>query len=128
MVVTRSQTFRNNLSESRKMSDNESGASFPDLLTAEQMADLDNDDLLNRQHSNERNAIDQRFYEMKRQIEELTNLVQALSKFPLILEKGMNRTWQQLVPTVVPTVRLVILLKHTCKNDFLSCFRSSWSK
>ena len=80
MVVTRSQTFRNNLSESRKMSDNESEASFPDIRTREPTTDSDNDDLLNRQHSNERNVIDQWFSELNRQIRELTNLVLAVTQ------------------------------------------------
>ena len=44
------------------------------------MTDLDNDDLFNSQHRNERNAINQRFYEMNRQIGELTNLVLALTQ------------------------------------------------
>ena len=80
MVVTRSQTYRNNISEKRRRSDNESEASFPELLTREQMTDLDNDDLLNRRQSNERNTIDQRLYEMNRQIGELTNLILALTQ------------------------------------------------
>ena len=62
------------------MSDNESEASFPEVLTREQMTDLDNDELLNAQHRNEGNAIDQRFYEMNRQIGEPTNLVLALTQ------------------------------------------------
>ena len=45
MVVTRSQTNRNNSSEQRTMSDNEIEASFPDLLTREQMTELDSDEL-----------------------------------------------------------------------------------
>ena len=44
------------------------------------MTDLDKDNLFNSQHRNERNAIDQRFYEMNRQIGELTNLVLALTQ------------------------------------------------
>ena len=80
MVVTRPQTFRNISSECRKMSDNESEASFPDLLTREQMTDLDNGDILIRQHSNKRNAINQRFYEMNRQYAELFNLVLGLTQ------------------------------------------------
>ena len=61
MIVTRSQTFRNTSSENRELSDNEIETSFPELLTREQMTDLDNDDLSNRQHGNERDVIDQRF-------------------------------------------------------------------
>ena len=80
MVATQSQTIRNNLSEGRDTSDNESEAIFPEVLTEGQMTDLDNDDLFNSQHRNERNAIDQRFYEMNRQIGELTNLGLALTQ------------------------------------------------
>ena len=80
MVATRSQTIRNILSEGRDTSDNESEASFPEVLTKGQMTNLDNDDLFNSQHRNERNAIDQRIYEMNRQIGELTNLVLALTQ------------------------------------------------
>ena len=61
MIVTRSQTYRNTSSENRELSDNEIETSFPELLTREQMTDLDNDDLSNRQHGNERDVIDQRF-------------------------------------------------------------------
>ena len=62
------------------MSDNESDASFPEVLTREQMTDFDSNDILNRQNIAERNPFDQRFYEMNRQITELTNLVLALAQ------------------------------------------------
>ena len=70
MVVTRSQTNKNNFSEQRIMSDNESDSSFPDLLAREQMIELDSDELSNQQRYSERDMIDQRFYEMNRQIGE----------------------------------------------------------
>ena len=60
-----------------RASDNESESSFPDILSTEQMNELDNDDLLNRQDDTERDVIDRRFYEMNRQIGELTKLVLA---------------------------------------------------
>ena len=59
-------------------SDNESEASFPDVLSREQMTELDSDNLLNDRNNIEKNTIDQRFYEMNRQIGELTDLVLAL--------------------------------------------------
>ena len=80
MVVIRSQTFRIKSPEKRIMSDNESEVSFPELFTREQMTDLDNDDLLNRERGNETDVIDQRFHEMNRQIGEITNLVLALTQ------------------------------------------------
>ena len=80
MVVTRSQTKRINSAKRRIMSDNESEASFPDLPTTEQMTELDSDKLLNQQRNAERDMIDQRFFEMKKQIGELTNMVLALTQ------------------------------------------------
>ena len=80
MVITRSQTRDNNTLESTRMSDNESEASFPEALTREQMIKFDSNDILNRQNNAERNVIDQRFYEMNRQIGELTDLVLALTQ------------------------------------------------
>ena len=43
------------------------------------MTDFDSNDIVNRQNNTERNVIDQRFYEMNRQIGELTDLVLALT-------------------------------------------------
>ena len=81
MVTTRAQSNRNIEIENKSMdrtSDNESESSFPDILTREQMTELDNDNLLSQQRTSERNMIDQRVYETNRQSEELTNLVLAL--------------------------------------------------
>ena len=58
MAATRSQTNRNNSSEQRTMSNNESETSFPDLLTSEQKTELDIDELLNRQGNPEKDMID----------------------------------------------------------------------
>ena len=83
MVTTRSQSSRNFQTENINMdrtSDNESEASFPDILSREQMTELDSDNLLNDRNNVERNVIDQRFYEMNRQIRELTDLVLALTQ------------------------------------------------
>ena len=80
MVVTRSQTNKNKFSEQKIMSDNESDSSFPDLLAREQMIELDSDELSNQQRYSERDMIDQRFYEMNRQIGELTNIDLALTQ------------------------------------------------
>ena len=44
------------------------------------MTDFDSNDILNRQKIAKRNPIDQRFYEMNRQIGELTDLVLALTQ------------------------------------------------
>ena len=65
MVVTRSQINKTNSLEQRIMSDNESETSFPDILTREQLTELNSDDLLNQQRYSERHIFDQRFFEMK---------------------------------------------------------------
>ena len=62
------------------MSYNESDVSFPEVLTRKQMSDFDSNDILNRQSIPERNPSDQRFYEMNREIGELTDLVLALTQ------------------------------------------------
>ena len=83
MVTTRSQSSRNFQTENiniYRTSDNESEASFPDVLSREQMTELDSDNLLNDRNHVKRNVIDQRFYEMNRQIGELTDLVLALTQ------------------------------------------------
>ena len=83
MVTTRSQSSRNFQTENINMdrtSDNESEASFPDILSREQMTELDSNNLLNDRNNIEKNMIDQRFYKMNRQIGELTDLVLALTK------------------------------------------------
>ena len=80
MVFTRSQVQNNTTSGRTRMRDNESDTSFPEVLTREQMTDFDSNDILNRQNIAERNPIDQKFYEMNRQIGELTDLVLALTQ------------------------------------------------
>ena len=80
MVNTRSQDRDNNTLESTRMSDNESETSFFEVLTREQMIELDSHDILNRQDNTERTVIDRRFNEMNRQIGELTDLVLALTQ------------------------------------------------
>ena len=80
MVNTRSQIRDNNTLESTRMSDNENETGFPDVLTRERMIEFDSHDILNRQNNAERNVIDRRFNEMNRQIEELTDLVLALTQ------------------------------------------------
>ena len=82
MVTTRSQSNQNREMEIETMdrsSDNESETSFPDVLSREQVADLDSDDLLNRRRNNDNYSIDQRFNEINRQIGDLTNLVLTLT-------------------------------------------------
>ena len=83
MVNTRSQTARNNsvsLIGMGRHSDAESEHSLPDVLTRDQIFDFYAGDLLNNQNGTERHAVNQRFSEMNKQINELLNLVLALTE------------------------------------------------
>ena len=67
MVITRSQSSQNRQVETENMdrsSDNESDASFPELLSRDQMVDLDSDDVLTRRQNSNSYNIDQRFNEI----------------------------------------------------------------
>ena len=69
MVTTRSQSSQNRQLEAENMdrsSDNESESSFPDILSRDQMVDLDSDDVLTRQQNSSNYSIDQRFNEINR--------------------------------------------------------------
>ena len=82
MVITRSQSSQNRQVETENMdrsSDNESEASFPELLSRDQMVDLDSDDVLTRRQNSNSYNIDQRFNEINRQIGDLTNIVLTLT-------------------------------------------------
>ena len=82
MVITRSQSSQNRQVETENMdrsSDNESEASFPELLSRDQMVDLDSDDVLTRRQNSNSYSIDQRFNEINRQIGDLTNIVLTLT-------------------------------------------------
>ena len=82
MVITRSQSSQNRQVETENMdrsSDNESESSFPELLSRDQMVDLDSDDVLTRRQNGNNYNIDQRFNEINRQIGDLTNIVLTLT-------------------------------------------------
>ena len=82
MVITRSQSSQNRQVEIENMdrsSDNESESSFPELLSRDQMVDLDSDDVLTRRQNGDNYNIDQRFNEINRQIGDLTNIVLTLT-------------------------------------------------
>ena len=53
---------------------------MPDVLTREQMDELDNENLLNHQNETERHTVNQRFSELNRHYSELSNLVLALTE------------------------------------------------
>ena len=86
MVNTRSQArssipvFMSKTGRSDRVSDSESECSFPDLLTREQIDELDNENLIHSEQHSDQMTIDQRFSSMNRQINELTGLVLALTE------------------------------------------------
>ena len=82
MVTTRSQSNRNDQTETQDMdrsSDSESDASFPEVLSRDQIENLDSEDVLTRHHGNHNNSVDQRFNELNRQIGDLTSIVLTLT-------------------------------------------------
>ena len=82
MVNTRSQTAKNISTEAYTMdknSDTESEGSVPEVLSREQISEFNNGDLIFNQNYFEMNTINQRFYEMNKQIADLTSLVLALT-------------------------------------------------
>ena len=86
MVNTRSQArssipvFMSKASRNDRVSDTESECSIPDLLTRDQIDELDNENLIHSEQHSDRITIDQRFSSMNRQINELTGLVLALTE------------------------------------------------
>ena len=82
MVTTRSQSNQNRQTENGTMnrsSDSESETSFPDVLSRDQIADLDSEDVLTRRQNNNNYDIDHRFNEINRQIGDLTDIVLSLT-------------------------------------------------
>ena len=82
MVTTRSQSNRDKQIETQNMdrsSDSESDASFPDVLSRDQIEYLDSEDVLTGHHGNHNNSVDQRFNELNRQIGDLTSIVLTLT-------------------------------------------------
>ena len=82
METTRSQSNRDKQIETQNMdrsSDSESDASFPDVLSRDQIENLDSADVLTRHHGNHNNSVDQRFNELNRQIGDLTSVVLTLT-------------------------------------------------
>ena len=86
MVNTRSQArssipvFMSKASRNDRVSDTESECSIPDLLTRDQIDELDNENLIHSEQHPDKMTIDQRFSSMNRQINELTGLVLALTE------------------------------------------------
>ena len=80
MVVTRSQSNRNNLLESETMSDNESDHSVPEVLSRAQMIEFDDGEIIDGNRDFDNNRIEQRFCDKNRQIGELTDIVLSLTE------------------------------------------------
>ena len=86
MVNTRSQArssipvFMSKASRNDRVSDTESECSIPDLLTRDQIDELDNENRIHSEQHPDQVTIDQRFSSMNRQINELTGLVLALTE------------------------------------------------
>ena len=86
MVNTRSQArssipvFMSGVSKNDRLSDTESECSVPDLLSRDQIDELDRGNLIRTEQPSEQMTIDQRFSNMNKQISELTGLVLALTE------------------------------------------------
>ena len=83
MVNTRSKTAKqmySGMNGTDRLSDGESECSVPEVLTRKQMNEFDNENLLDYRNTDNRQAVDQSFSEMNRQISELTNLVLMLTE------------------------------------------------
>ena len=131
MVITRSQSSQNRQVETENMdrsSDNESEASFPELLSRDQMVDLDSDDVLTRRQNSNSYSIDQRFNEINRQIGDLTNIVLTLTnQFASVNGEG-NRlnpattSTDGRSDTCPPELNLIegteLFQCHSCNNQF----------
>ena len=103
MVNTRSQVTDNQhtfMCRTDRHSDTESESSVPEVLTREQMSEFDNGNLLDYSGESERRAVNQRFTEMTRQINELTNLVLALTEKISSNEKPSSSNREGNVPNI----------------------------
>ena len=86
MVNTRSQgrssilVFMSGMDKHDRSSDIESECSDPEVLSRDQIDELDDGNLIRTNNNSEQRSIDQRFSEMNKQISELTGLVLALTE------------------------------------------------
>ena len=84
MVKTRSQgrssipVFMSGMDKHDRTSDTESECSVPEVLSRDQIDELDDGNLIRTNNNSEQRSIDQRFSEMNKQISDLTGLVFAL--------------------------------------------------
>ena len=83
MVLTRSQATKADQRELESMvypSDNESECSVPEVLSRDQIDELDGGNLIRTDYNSEHRSTDQRFSDMNKQISDLTGLVLALTE------------------------------------------------
>ena len=109
MVNTRSQVAENqrtHMCRPDRHSDTESESSVPEVLTREQINEFDNGNLLDFSGESERQAVNQRFTEMNRQISELTNLVLALTDKISSNEKSSSNDREGNVPNITTSNEL----------------------
>ena len=109
MVNTRSQVAENqrtHMCRPDRHSDTESERSVPEVLTREQINEFDNGNLLDFSGESERQAVNQRFTEMNRQISELTNLVLALTEKISSNEKSSSNDREGNVPDITTSNEL----------------------
>ena len=109
MVNTRSQVAENqrtHMCRPDRHSDTESESSVPEVLTREQINEFDNGNLLGFSGESERQAVNQRFTEMNRQISELTNLVLALTEKISSNEKSSSNDREGNAPNITTSNEL----------------------
>ena len=109
MVNTRSQVAENqrtHMCRPDRHSDTESESSGPEVLTKEQINEFDNGNLLNFSGESERQAVNQRFTEINRQISELTNLVLALTEKISSNEKSSSNDREGNAPNITTSNEL----------------------
>ena len=86
MVNTRSNkrssipVFLGGMDMNDRSSDTESESSVPEVLSRDQIDELDNGNLISTDNNPEQKSIDQRFSDMNKQISDLTGLVLALTE------------------------------------------------
>ena len=135
MVNTRSQVAENqrtHMCRPDRHSDTESESSVTEVLTREQINEFDNGNLLDFSGESERQAVNQRFTEMNRQISELTNLVLALTEkissneksssndregTPLTSPHQMNLMHVPTLSTMLSTLRIFYVVKFPQHSD-----------
>ena len=123
MVTTRSQSNQNRQTENGTMdrsSDSEGETSFPDVLSRDQIADLDSEDVLTRRQNNNNYDIDHRFNEINRQIGDLTDIVLSLTN-QLASVNGEGNRLNAVTTNTNSRSDNDTWQSHCCSEDIQSC-------